>query len=240
MLHRRPAGYAIVALASLAFGFLLAAQLRAQLLTPSNAVARSQALVRTVTDLERQNGGYRNQIASVRADLRGLEAQQAARSEATRRLQQEVDALRVQGGLTELRGPGVTVEMASGHPGMNPLVQSPWTVSFQDIDDVVQVLFEGGAEGVAINGRRITPASSFSGSGSAVVVDQGPPLTSPFHLVAVGNQGGMRQMLADPSRLGDLRNRQRQYGVQLSWSGQPDLTLPAYDAALPVTYARGS
>lgn len=235
---RRLAGYGLVALTALAFGFLVAVQLRAQLLTPSNVVGRNQALVRTVSDLEKQNGDYRAQIAGLRATNDALEAQAAQGSETTRRLRGEVDDLRARGGLTPLHGPGVRVALVSGRGGAAPPANGAWLVGFQDIQDVVQVLFEGGAEGVAVNGRRLTPASSFSGSGLAVVIDQGPPLTSPFEVTAVGNRNLMEQVLSDPSRLGDLRNRQRQYGVELSWSGSPDLSLPAFDLAVQASYAR--
>jgi uncharacterized protein YlxW (UPF0749 family) len=240
-IRRRPlAGYALVALTAFVFGFLLAAQLRTQLLIPGNGVARNQALVRTVLDLEKQNAQYRSEIGGARSQLASLEADAARRSEATRRLEQEVVGLREQGGLTALHGPGVAISLASGRPGAAPQAQSAWLVNFQDIEDVVQVLFAGGAEGVAVNGRRITPATSFAGSGAAVVIDQGPPLAAPYRVAAVGNRGQMEQLLNDPSLLGDLRNRQRLYGLQLAWAGSPDLSLPAYDAAVQVTYARAS
>ncbi len=238
--RRRLAGYALVSLTALVFGFLLAAQLRAQLLIPGNSVARNQALVRTVMDLEKQNGQYRSAIGAVRGQLDSLEADAARRSDSTRRLEQEVAGLRAQGGLTALHGPGVAISLASGRPGAEPLGESAWLVNFQDIEDVVQVLFAGGAEGVAVNGRRITPASSFAGSAATVVIDQGPPLTPPYRVAAVGNRTQMEQILNDPSRLGDLRNRQRLYGVQISWTGSPELSLPAYDAAVQVTYAHAS
>lgn len=236
MPFRRAAGYALVAATALAFGFLLAAQLRAQLLTPSNTLARNQALVRTVQDLDRQNSDYRVQIASARGDVGSLEAQAAARSDAARRAQQQVAGLREQTGLTALHGPGVAVTLANGRAGATPAPRA-WTINFQDIQDVVQVLYAGGAEGVAVNGRRLTPASYFAGSGTEVVIDQGPPLSSPFRVVAVGNRAQMEQLLSDASYLGDLRNRQRLYGLQLTWSGSPEQTLPAYDAALDVAYA---
>src|SRR5438270_1750415 len=75
---------ALVALVALAVGFLLAGQVKAQLLTPSNQVARNQALIRSVQDLERTNDSDRQRIASLRAQINGLEADAADRSETTR------------------------------------------------------------------------------------------------------------------------------------------------------------
>jgi len=141
---------------------------------------------------------------------------------------------------TTLRGPGVTVDLGNGRPGPDEPGRTSYLVNFQDIQDVVNLLFEGGAEGVAVNGRRISPLSSFSGSAGAVVVDQGNPLSSPFRVAAVGNRSQMELLLSDPSTLGDLRNRPRRFAVQVEFSGSPDLTLPAYDSPLEVGYARPS
>jgi hypothetical protein len=48
----------------------------------------------------------------------------------------------------------------------------------------------------------------------------------------------MEEMLNDTSSLGDLRYRQRQYGIQFSWSGSPGISLPASDSGLEVSYAQ--
>jgi uncharacterized protein YlxW (UPF0749 family) len=237
---RRTGAYVLVAITALAFGFLLATQIRTQLLVPGNRVARSEALVRTVQDLEKANSGYRAQIAGLRGEIDNLEAQAAQRSDATRRLQDEVAGLRAHAGATTLRGPGVMVDLGNGRPGPDTPGKTGYLVNFEDIQDLVNLLFEGGAEGIAINGHRISPLSSYSGSGGTGVIDQGNPLSAPFHVVAVGNRNQMEQLLNDPSALGDLRNRQRQFGVAVGFQGSPDLTLPAYDSGLSTSFARPS
>ena len=234
---RRTGAFALVAVTALAFGFLLATQIRTQLLVPGNQVARSQALVRAVQDLEKINSGYRAQIAGLRAEINNLEAQAAQRSDATRRLQDEVAGLRAHAGATTLRGPGVTIDLGNGRPGPDQPGKTSYLVNFEDLQDLVNLLFESGAEGIAVNGHRISPLSSFSGSSGTVVIDQGNPLSSPFQVVAVGNRNQMEQSLSDPSTLGDLRNRQRQFGLALDVRGSPDLTLPASDSALSTSFA---
>jgi len=234
---RRVGAYVLLALTALAFGFLLATQLRTQLLVPGNRVARTEALVRTVQDLESTNSAYRAQIASLRGQIDGLEAQAAQRSEATQRLRDDVATLRAHAGLTPMRGPGVTVDLGNGRPGAGA---TDYLVNFQDIQDVVNLLFAGGAEGVAVNGRRISPMSSFSGPAGTVVIDQGNPLYAPFQVVAVGNRSQMEQLLGDAASLGGLRNRQRAFGLALSFQGSPDLSLPAYDSTLESSFAQPS
>ena len=237
MATRRPLAILLVALVALLFGFLVAAQLRSQLIVPGNRVARNDALVRTVQDLERTNQDERARVSSLRGDISGLEADEARRSDGARRLAQQVDDLRAHAGLTALHGPGVTVEVANGRPGPDIQARTAYLVNFEDVQDVVNTLFAGGAEAVAVNGHRVTPETAFAGSGGAVVIDQSGPLSSPFRIVGIGDRGRMEQVLADPASLGDLRDRSRRYGLELSVSGSPDLSVPASDASLEPRYA---
>jgi uncharacterized protein YlxW (UPF0749 family) len=228
---RRVAGYSLVALAALLLGFGATAQLRSQLVTPYNRVDRNEALVRSVQVLERSNDAGRRRVGALRGEIAGLEAQAARRSDQTQGLQRDVAALRDHAGLTAMHGPGVTVEIRNGRPSSDAS-STGYLATYQDVQDVVNLLFAGGAEGIAVSGRRITPLSGFQGSAGTVEIDQGPPIAAPFRISAVGNRAQMEQLLGAPGSLGDLRHRQREFGVQLSVGGAPDITLPAFDGSL--------
>jgi uncharacterized protein YlxW (UPF0749 family) len=223
----------VVAAVALATGFLVAGQVKAQLLTPSNQVARYQALVRSVQDLEATNGEFRRQIAALRAQIDTLETDAAGRSAATQALQNQVADLRAHAGLTAMHGPGVEIKLANGVPGPDTGGQAGYLVNFQD---VVNLLFAQGAEGIAVNGRRITPLTAYSGSAGQVVIDQGPPLSSPIKVTAVGDRNRMSAALDDSSALPDIRARQVQFQLHLTFFGSPDLPLPAYDSSLRIPH----
>jgi uncharacterized protein YlxW (UPF0749 family) len=229
----------VVALTALAFGFFFATQLRSQLIPPSAQVARNQALVGTVQRLESDNAASRTRIAAVRADIATLEAQAAARSDSSRRLADTVSDLRAHAGLTRIHGPGETVTLGNGKPNPAAVGSTAYLVNFEDVQDVVNLLYQGGAEAVAVNGRRISPATRIAGSGGAVVIDQGPPLQAPFQVMAIGNRAQMDSLLADSASLGDLKRRQQDFQLQVGWQGAGDLSLPPYDSTLDVSYARG-
>jgi uncharacterized protein YlxW (UPF0749 family) len=222
----------VVAIVALATGFLVAGQVKVQLLTPSNQVARYQALVRSVQELEASNAGSRQRIAMLRSQIDALEAVAAQRSAATQALQNQVADLRAHAGLTRLHGPGVEVDLANGVPGPDTGGQAGYLVNFKDVQDLANLLFAQGAEGIAVNGRRITPLSAFSGSEGQVVIDQGPPVTAPIKVLAVGDRLRMEAALNDPSVLPDIRAREVQFQLRISFSGGPDLVLPAYDSSL--------
>ncbi|HEV2217829.1 MAG TPA: DUF881 domain-containing protein [Candidatus Dormibacteraeota bacterium] len=228
----QPLSTALVALVALAVGFLLAGQVKAQLLTPSNQVGRSQALIRSVQDLERTNQDDRARIEALRAEIDTLEATAAGQSQTTEGLKNQVADLRAHAGLTALHGPGVEVDLTAGPPGSDPSGQNRNLITYQDVQDVVNLLFASGAEGVSVSGRRITPVSSFTGSEGEVIIDQGPPLFSPIKIVAVGDRNGMEAALGDANSVPSLRIREIQFGLALHVSGGPNESLPAFDGSL--------
>jgi uncharacterized protein YlxW (UPF0749 family) len=234
--RRKPLSIAVVAAVALATGFLVAGQVKAQLLTPSNQVARYQALVRSVQDLEATNAQARSQIAALRSQIDALESEAAGRSAATQSLQNQVADLRAHAGLTAVHGPGVEVDLANGIPGPATGGQASYLVNYQDIQDIVNLLFAQGAEGVAVNGRRITPLTAYSGSAGQVVIDEGPPQSSPIKVAAVGDRNRMVAALDDTSALPDIRARQVQFQLHLTFFGSPDIPLPAYDSSLQIPH----
>ena len=236
MSRQQLASTAIVALVALATGFVLTGQVRSQLLTPSDQLARYQALQRSVQDLEATNLTERQQIATLRSQIDALESDAASRSAATQALQNQVNDLRARAGLTAMHGPGVEVDLSNGIPGPDTGGQTGYLVNYQDVQDVVNLLFAQGAEGIAVNGRRITPLSAYSGSEGQVIIDQGPPLSSPLKVVAVGDRNRMQAALDNPSALPDIRARQVQFQLHLTFGGAPDLPLPAYDSSLLIPH----
>jgi uncharacterized protein YlxW (UPF0749 family) len=232
---RQLAGIAALAVVAMATGFVLAGQVRAQLLTPSNQVARYQALVLSVQELEATNSSSRREIAALRDNIDSLEADAAARSAATQNLHAQVDDLRAHAGLVAMHGPGVEVDLRNGDAS-SAATGTSYLVNFEDVQDVVNLLFAQGAEGVAVNGRRITPLTAFSGSAGQVVIDQGPPLASPIKVVAVGDRNRMVAGLDDPLALGSIRAREVEFNLHLTFVGSPDLSLPAYDSSLQIPH----
>jgi len=236
MARNRIFGILVVAAVALATGFLVAGQVRAQLLTPSNQVARYQALVRSVQDLEKANESSRARIASLRSDIDALERTAAQESATTRDLQNQVADLRAHAGLTAIHGPGVQVDLRDGVPAPDVNGQIGYLINYQDIQDIVNLLFANGAEGVSVGGRRITPLSSFSGSAGQIVIDQGPPLRAPIRVLAVGDRNRLVAALEDPSGLPDIRDREVRFQTTLTVTGVPDAKLPAYDSSLQIPH----
>ncbi len=240
MARNRILGVVGLAAVALATGFLLAGQVKAQLLTPSNEVGRYQALVRSVQDLEKTNEASRAKIAALRAEIDALEGAAAQQSATTRELQNQVADLRAHAGLTAVHGPGVEIDLGNGTPAPDQAGGIGYLINYQDVQDVVNLVFARGAEGVSVSGRRITPLSAFSGSAGQVVIDQGPPLTAPIKVLVIGDRNRLLAALDDPASLLDLRTRQVRFQIALTVAGIPDLKLPAYDSSLQIPHVSTS
>jgi uncharacterized protein YlxW (UPF0749 family)/small basic protein len=105
-----------------------------------------------------------------------------------------VDRLGLVTGAIAVTGPGVTLtiddaEAVAVAPGADPrsdTTTEDGRVLDQDLQVVVNGLWEAGAEAVAINGQRLTALSAIRSAGQAILVDY-RPLKPPYRILAIGD-----------------------------------------------------
>jgi uncharacterized protein YlxW (UPF0749 family) len=132
-----------------------------------------------------------DEAAELSADVEAL-SETVADAEAAR-AQRRADRLRGPAGLTPVQGPGVTVTLedapedvlASAGEEVNQAI-----VHQQDIQAVVNALWEGGAEAMTIQGQRVTSTMGIKCVGNAVVL-HGVPYSPPYVISAIGNADRM-------------------------------------------------
>ncbi len=159
--------------------------------------------------------------------LRGEVAQvQAARlhGPAESQLSQRLSELELAAGAVALRGPGVSISLDDSptsadarQPADSPRTGSgqsaDGTVLARDLQQVANALWLAGAEGIDINGQRLTATSAIRMAGRAVIVGY-RPLTRPYVLTAIG-----------PPTLGD--SFARGYGGQYLASLRSGYAIPS-------------
>ena len=89
---------------------------------------------------------------------------------------------RVQAGLAEMVGPGITLYVYDAES----LKDSGSIVHDADIRDIVNELFSAGAKGVSVGGQRLTVTSSIRCSGPLIMVNYQQVSTNPVVIEAVG------------------------------------------------------
>jgi len=145
-------------------------------------------------------------------------------------------------GLLPQVGPGVTVTLSdapSGQevaPGDNPNLL---VVHQQDIQAVVNAMWQGGATAVTVQGQRIVSTTGIRCVGNSVQL-QGIPYGQPYVIEAVGDQASIVSAIDRDPFLQVYRGDAANPDVNLGWamSTADRVVAPAYDGLLGLSYAR--
>ncbi len=149
------------------------------------------------------------------------------------------DVLRAAGG-TALEGPGLRVELwdapsidLEGQPyNVNDLV-----VHQQDLEAVMNALWAGGAEGMTVQGERLSTTSSVRCVGNVLLL-HGRQYSPPYVIEAIGDPAELQAALdASPEVAVYLQYVE---AVRLGWavSELDSVVMPPFDGSLTTTHAR--
>jgi uncharacterized protein YlxW (UPF0749 family) len=230
---------ASVSLATFLVAGLAATQFRSQPLPPSNRVAREQALRQSVNQLQDQNTALKARVQALEAGVKVGEDESARRSTAAQEVKAQLDEQKTFAGLSALHGPGLTVLLHDGTDPNSSADQSlGWTIHYQDLQDIVNLLWASGAEAIAVNGQRIVPSTAFHYAGVNILVNNASRLSPPYTVIALGDPPALANGVGNPDQLAELKSRSRIYGLGLSWVRSTRLSVPAYDATFLLKYAQ--
>src|SRR3984893_13603462 len=218
---------------------LAATQFRSQPLPPSNRLARDEALRNSVNQLEDQNRALKGNIQKLQGQVKAGEDESPHRSSASHQVKARLDDEKVTAGLTALHGAGLTFLL---HDGTDPNDLADrslgWTIHYQDLQDIVNVLWASGAEAITVNGQRIVPNTAFHYAGVNILGNNASRRSGPYTVTALGDPSSLAGGLGNPDQLAELKSRSRIYRLGFSWLRTPKLSLPAFDATFLVKYAQ--
>jgi uncharacterized protein YlxW (UPF0749 family) len=142
-------------------------------------------------------------------------------------------------GRTEVRGPGVTVQLTdapAGTPLREGVQPDDLVVHQQDLQAVINALWAGGAEAMALQDQRVTATTAFRCVGNVLSLG-GRVYSPPYRVRAIGDPRALRAALdASP----EIRRYQQWVAeVGLGWSVTTDdgLRLPAAEGGGGLTHA---
>lgn len=196
----------------------------------------SADLADAATVMQREQDQLRGEVVSLRAQLDGVREQTALLDDRAAGLKRRIDDLREGSGLTPQRGEGVVVVIDDGRlPASAPRRSIELAiVHSQDITDVFNAAWKAGANGIAVNGERITSATACVG---ATIQVNGRLMSPPFVVSVLGPADRLLRALADEGELRDLKRRSELYGLKLSVDRVPEVSLPAYTGTIPARRA---
>jgi uncharacterized protein YlxW (UPF0749 family) len=143
--------------------------------------------------------------------------------------------------LVEQTGPGVTVVLTdapaevaeSSQQDPNRLV-----VHQQDIQAVVNAMWSGGATAVTVQGQRMVSTTGIKCIGNSVQL-QGVPYSQPYTIAGIGDPVALAAAIEGDAYLQLYRSDAAQPDIAVGWEETTDteITAPAYDGLLDITYA---
>jgi uncharacterized protein YlxW (UPF0749 family) len=200
---------------------------------PSVAAGR-QALVDRIGKAGRDVTSLERQVSTTAATVDRLRAQAlGGATTVPSGTTSELNALALQAGLTALVGPGVSVTVddapnpSSGSASDDDLGR----VLDVDLQDLVNGLWQAGAEAVSINGHRITALSAIRGAGDAVLVDY-RPLARPYVVTAIGDGSRLARRFRSGPAGQDLEDLKSGYGIRFDLEVHSKVTVPAATAVI--------
>lgn len=226
----------ILVLSTLLLGLFVGVQWQTQAQRSPIATRYSADLADAAAQMQREQDGLREELATLRAELDAIQDQAANLSESAAGLKSRIDELRDAAGLRPLAGDGVIITLDDGRlPASAPRRSIELAiVHSQDITDVFNAAWKAGAVGIAVNGERVTSATACVG---ATIRVNGRLMSPPFRISVVGPAHALLEGLRDPATLGDLKRRSELYGLWLAIDHAPVLELPAYAGSIPVRQA---
>ncbi|WAZ22882.1 DUF881 domain-containing protein [Streptomyces cinnabarinus] len=188
-----------------------------------------------------KNGELDESNATLREDVETL----AERDDGSTKAEDEkLAGLEKSAGTQKLKGEAITVTLNDAPPDATaklpgyPEPQPDYLVIHQqDLQAVVNALWQGGAKGIKVMDQRLISTSAVRCVGNTLIL-QGRVYSPPYKITAVGEPGKLQQALAESAAIQNYMVYVNVYG--LGWKVTEDgaVTLPGYSGTVDLQYAQ--
>jgi uncharacterized protein YlxW (UPF0749 family) len=217
------------------------------LFATSAATARGTDLRSSAGDLPgvirqqtRKNAVAAEQLRTLRAEVDQLSARQAPGDLRVTQLTQKADALKLAAGTESVVGPTVRVSLtdAKSVPSQLPqgLSVDDYVVHQQDVQAVVNALWQGGAEAMMLMDQRVISTSAVRCVGNTLIL-QGRVYSPPYVITAMGDPAALRAALDSDPKVAIYRQWVDAVGLGYDVSSSPEQTFPAYAGSTILQHA---
>lgn len=183
------------------------------------------------------------QVKDADRSLASLQAQVSAATRKAGRVDSAVAAAQAKvapmlapGGLTALRGPGITVVLDDAASVPDGVDANQVVVHQSDLQAVVNSLWAGGAEAMSIAGQRVIATSAVRCVGNTLLLN-GEVYSPPFRVAAIGPYGTMQKALGESPGVALFKEAAGYYGLGYTVASQDRLDLPAFRGPITLSYA---
>jgi uncharacterized protein YlxW (UPF0749 family) len=194
-----------------------------------------------IQERSRKNGELDESNAALRDDIESL----AERDDGSTKAEDDkLAALEEKTGTQELQGESVSVTLDDAPPDATaklpgyPEPQPDYLVIHQqDLQAVVNALWQGGAEGIKVMDQRLISTSAVRCVGNTLIL-QGRVYSPPYKIQAVGDPERLKKALAESPAIQNYMVYVNVYGLGWKVEDEGTATLPGYSGAVDLHYAQ--
>ncbi len=194
-----------------------------------------------IEERSHKNGRLDESNAALRDDVEAL----AERDDGSTRAEDEkLAALEKNAGTQKLKGEAVTVTLNDAPPDATaklpgyPEPQPDYLVIHQqDLQAVVNALWQGGAKGIKVMDQRLISTSAVRCVGNTLIL-QGRVYSPPYKITAVGDPEKLQQALAASKAIQTYMVYVNVYGLGWRVTDDGTVTLPGYSGTVDLHYAQ--
>jgi uncharacterized protein YlxW (UPF0749 family) len=158
----------------------------------------------------------------------------------TQKLERQANEIATAAGRTEVRGPAirVTLDDAKLAGGEVPAGADPddYVIHQQDVQSVVNALWQGGAEAMMLQDQRVVSTSAVRCVGNTLIL-QGRVYSPPYVITAIGDRDAMRASLDTDPAVANLRDWSIAVGLGYDVKNVGRQTFPAYSGSIVPEHA---
>ncbi|GGP70772.1 DUF881 domain-containing protein [Streptomyces abikoensis] len=194
-----------------------------------------------IRERSRKNGDLEDSAAAARAQVDALARRDNGGTAAEQR---KLAALEDSAGTRKLAGQGMTVTLTDAPPNATakiPGVPQPQpndlVIHQQDLQAVVNALWQGGARGIQVMDQRLISTSAVRCVGNTLIL-QGRVYSPPYKITAVGDRGALRKALDASPAIQNYLQYVAAYGLGWKVDQHEAVTLPGYSGTVDLHYAK--
>ncbi|MCZ4604287.1 DUF881 domain-containing protein [Streptomyces sp. Lzd4kr] len=194
-----------------------------------------------IHERSRENGQLNDANASLRDDVEALAERDDGSTEAE---DAKLTALEHNAGTQKLTGEAISVTLNDAPPDATaklpgyPEPQPDYLVIHQqDLQAVVNALWQSGAKGIKVMDQRLISTSAVRCVGNTLIL-QGRVYSPPYKITAVGDPEKMQQALAASKAIQNYMVYVNVYGLGWKVTEDGTVTLPGYSGTVDLQYAK--
>ncbi|MFI6285718.1 DUF881 domain-containing protein [Streptomyces sp. NPDC051018] len=187
-----------------------------------------------------KNGELDESTAALRDDVDAL----AQRDDGSTKAQDEkFGALKRAAGTEKVTGDALTVTLNDAPPNARAAAGYPeptandLVIHQQDLQAVVNALWQGGAEGIQVMDQRLISTSAVRCVGNTLIL-QGRVYSPPYKITAVGDRGRLQKALDASPAIQNYQLYVQAYGLGWKVDEREAVTLPGYSGTVDLHYAK--